>query len=44
MVTDKAGKIFENRRKCERRKSNVKVENERRQEERRKANEGHKNK
>lgn len=42
MITDKTGKIFEDRRKCERRKSNVKVENERRQEERRKTNKGDK--
>ena len=42
MITDKNGNIFEDRRKCERRKSNVKVENERRQEERRKTNKGDK--
>ena len=38
MITDKNGNIFEDRRKCERRKSNIKVEKERRQGERRKAN------
>ncbi len=36
MVTDKSGKIFENRRKTERRKENIKVYEEKRKTERRK--------
>lgn len=36
MVTDKSGKIFENRRKAERRKENIKVQEEKRKAERRK--------
>lgn len=35
MITDKAGKIFEDRRKSERRKTDIKVETERRKAERR---------
>lgn len=38
MITDKNGKIFEERRKTERRKENIKVETERRKTERRKEN------
>ncbi len=37
MVTDKTGKIFEDRRKEERRKKDVKVDNDRRKGERRKS-------
>lgn len=37
MVTDKTGKIFEDRRKEERRKKDVKVSNDRRKGERRKS-------
>lgn len=40
LVTDKSGKIFEDRRKEERRKENIKVNEERRKEERRKSNKG----
>ena len=36
MVTDKSGKIFDDRRKEERRKKDVKVNNDRRKSERRK--------
>ena len=36
MVIDKSGKIFEDRRKAERRKDDIEVENERRKSERRK--------
>ncbi len=36
MVTDSNGKIFEDRRKKERRKDNIKVEDERRKQQRRK--------
>lgn len=38
MITDKSGKIFEDRRKTERRKETIKVETERRKTERRKEN------
>lgn len=38
MITDKNGKIFEERRKTERRKENIKVETERRKTVRRKEN------
>jgi len=37
MVTDKSGKIFEDRRKEERRKNDIKVNKDRRKEERRKS-------
>lgn len=40
MVTDGKGKIFEERRKAERRKENKEVDQEKRKEQRRKADKG----